>query len=506
VVECPRIPAAYSQILNNLSQLKSQIRNDAHCEDVRLKTGELENLVRSDRRTRFLEIVRLNNDRTVSADDAEFLRKYAEDASETSLRLMTILRGKQSCFPDENQGASSLGAITSFVFEATSLLSRVAGPYGAPIAVGGNILTGVLQGIQAVQASRPGYRFHIARDRQAFTEQVCIYHNYRRDIDDVLFPDRRIGEIRRLQSILETRREAIKQNCQDCARIVERFTGSESEEESRRLAAELSPRAREIDSSLGSRLGSETLELVTSLAWARRETERLEQVRDVKLRSIGPQEVMFLKNDLDHFFFTSQAPNFLTWQTEQSFRADWQFRAHLAGVLSAFVARIAREKNERGPRVNHESPDASLNYVVENRSRLSADDLTLLESEILRSRDQFELAWSAWGVIEEYCNFFREARTLNRTLASGHCSRENMNNQRARLAPRQALLAMLEPSSWNNGDKAESSIFGDFSSGAVPRPAAAPGAARSRPLAANWIEALEAEQNAWRADTRRTPQ
>ena len=488
VVECPRIPTAYSQVLNNLAQLKSQIRSDAHCEDVRLQTGELESLVRSERRTRFLEIVRLNNDRNVGADDAEFLRKYAEDASETSLRLMTIMQGKQSCFPDESRGASQLGSITSFVFEATSLLSKVAGPYGAPIAVAGNILTGVLQGIQAFQASRPGYRFDNPKDRQAFTEQLCIYHNYRRDIDDVLFPDRRIGEVRRLTSFLQVRRERMKEACAECSRLTERFTGSETEEEMRRLTTELTPIAREVDAAYNSRMGSELLEVLSSLAWASREVTRLEQVRDIKLRSIGPQEVMFLKNDLDHFFFTSQAPNFLQWQMDQSLRADWRFRLGLANSLDTFLYRISTTQNERPPSARA-NPQQALNYVVENRTLLNTEETAHLESEVLRSRDLFELGWSSFRVIEEYCDFFRDARALNRTLASGYCQSDNLARQRGRLSPRSPFLTLLEPSSWGE-EKSRGALE-------LAPSSAAPVMARSRPLAASWMEALESSQQEW---------
>src|SRR3989344_8412878 len=91
VVECPKIPPAYSQVIHSLAALKSQIKSSAHCEGVRTEMGELEGLVNSERRARFLGIVRVNSDQTVSPDDADFLRKYAEDAANYSLRVMTIL-------------------------------------------------------------------------------------------------------------------------------------------------------------------------------------------------------------------------------------------------------------------------------------------------------------------------------------------------------------------------------------------------------------------------------
>ena len=131
---------------------------------------------------------------------------------------------------------------------------------------------------------------------------------------------------------------------------------------------------------------------------------------------------------------------------------------------------------------------------------LQSDEVAHLESEVLRSRDRFELAWSAWRVIEEYCDFFRDARALNRTLANGHCNRENMRSQRARLAPRDALVSLLEPNTWNSDEdkNRESGAFGDFSS--MPAPVAAPSRAATRPALANtWIEALEIERRSWQA-------
>lgn len=489
VVECPKIPPAYQQVINNLAALKNKIKSEAQCQGVKTEMGELENLVNSERRARFLEIIRANNDKTVDPATADFLRKYAEDVSNYSLRLMTIMKGTQACFPEEERG-TSLNAITTVVYEASTMLSKVAGPFGAPIAIGGNILTGILKGIQAFNASRPGYRFDQAQDRQAFTEQLCVYHSYRSELDDLLYPQVRIGQMERLRAYVTERIEALRANCTECARILETMPTELTRDTA--VPAEVESLRKIADATYREKLGTETVELARTRLWSESEIARLENLRDLKLRSIGPQEVMFLKNDLDYFFFTLEAPEFLRWQKELSVRTAWRFERQVERLASTFVPRIEERSNQRLPR--RASAAEILNFLVTYHQAFDKTELAHLESEMLASRDLLQLTWSSWTVVHEYCAFFTEARALTKKLATGVCDPETLKNIQTNQLPLANLEPLLSPTTWarRGTTRADPGMEGQPPFVTTPPPTVA------GPKAETWTDALELSQRNWR--------
>lgn len=477
-VECPRIPAAYGTVLEQLTALKSQIQSSANCEGVKIEVGQLENIVRSERRTRFLDIVRNNADRTLTPDDTEFLQRYSTEVSDASLRLMAIFRSQSSCFPEAERG-TSLAALTTVVHEASSLLSQVAGPYGAPIAIGGNILTGVLQGIQAFERSRPGYRFDNPSERRAFTEQLCLYHLYRQQLDELLYPEVRINDLRSLERHLTQKVDELRQNCVECKEIADTYSSdTRHSPEQQRLIEAANQRFQMA-------LGTETVNAIQTRAWVASEIERIDRLRALSSRSIGPQEIYFLRSDLDSFFFTSQAPSFLHWQLGQALRSDYRFKSHADG----WTREILRRWDNGNPPLR---PSAPLPERVRVLTQLPAErrnpELTAyIESQSSQSRDLYQLTWSAFGVIEEYCHFFRESRSLSRELLL-HCSDENLQSQRARLSSREDFdlfnrpnLSALLPPSWT---PTQPEI-------------------KNRPTAQNWGEALANEFRAWNENSSR---
>jgi hypothetical protein len=476
-IECPRIPAAYGTVLEQLTTLKSQIQNSAHCEGVRIEVGELENLVRSDRRTRFLDIVRNNADRTLSPSDTEFLQRYSTEVSDASLRLMAVFRGQNNCFP-ESERATSLAALTTVVHEASSLISQVAGPYGAPIAIGGTILTGVLQGIQAFENARPGYRFDRPAERRAFTEQLCLYHLYRQQLDELLYPEVRLNDLRSLQNHLATKIEELRANCSECAEIITRFSRADVD----RNSPEVERLVEAANQKFQTPLGTETTNALRTRTWVVGEIERIDRLRALSSRSIGPQEIYFLRSDLDDFFFRRQAPAFLQWQLEQALRSDYRFQAHAESWTREVLRRW--ETTERGiPPVRPSAPLEERVNALNNllQSQRNPDVLAFIESQSAQSRDLFQLAWSAFGVIEEYCNFFRESRSLSNELRR-RCETEAMDMQRTRLSSRAAYqifsrpnLAGPQPPNWSPNNPP----------------------IKNRPEARTWGEALASEFRAW---------
>lgn len=435
-VECPKIPAAYSAILQELSALRSQVNSAAHCEGVKLEVGQLEGLIRSDRRQRLLQIVHGNSDRMLSAQDTEFLQRYAADVSDTSLRLMTLAQGQADCFPNRTSG-SSIATIASVVNETSSLLAQVAGPYGVPIAIGANLLTGVLKGIQSFQSARPGYRFHIPEERRSFTEQLCLYHQFRLQIEDLLYPEIGIRGMGELTHHLQTKIIELRTNCSECLELFDELERNGVNPEAR----EVRELVRAANAKFQVPLGTETLTAWQTLRWANQETERLETVRAINNRSIGPQEVFLLRTEFEDFFFMRQAPEFLRWQLRQALEANFRFERHAENWTRQVLAEWRRAFGPP-PFQRNSNLEERFQALANLEKRAERADFDLfIESQKKRSADLLNLTWAAMQVIEDYCHFFRESRALSLELLRD-CSREQISENRSRLASRNLLLSL----------------------------------------------------------------
>lgn len=491
VVACPAVPAEFGTAIDQLTALRAEVKQSAHCEPIRMEAGELSNLIDSDRRSRFLEIVRTNRDRSLNPEDSRFLSSYAEEVSNYSLRLVTLLRGRNDCF-NADQGGIGISALTTIVHETTSLLSQVAGPYGIPIAIGGNVLTGILRGVQAFEASRSGYRFDEVRDRRAFSEQLCVFQLYRQNLNDLIYPEVRLRAMNRLENHLSGKIREITGSCAACTELMPELLGlinatNPSRTSSPELTEALASRISEIDREFRRPLGAELWQALRTLAWTRTEQRRLQAIAELNSRSLGQSELLRLKGELEYFFFEREAPRFLQWQVQETLRHDHRFLRDLEN----WVGRAQLEMGLNSREFLREPLSARLATVMSQATTRAHPDLRArIASQIDRSADLLQLAQAGVGNLRDYCRFLREIRAFRSDSAATLCSSQGQSYLISRLQAPESFPALL--------NAVEKERRRELSG-----PHLLPEMSMPRPHSADWLGALDYEMARWTEDTSR---
>src|SRR5690606_12715116 len=116
--------------------------------------------------------------------------------------------------------------------------------------------------------SRRGYDFNKVEQRQSYVQSLCTYYNYRQDIENLLFPDQRVAQLKNLDYALKTGLNGMVKNCPECRQISE-LSGDGSN------TGTINTLAGSADSSYKLPLGSITVKTISSLSWVRGELNRI---------------------------------------------------------------------------------------------------------------------------------------------------------------------------------------------------------------------------------------
>ncbi|MCB0408365.1 MAG: hypothetical protein KDD34_09185, partial [Bdellovibrionales bacterium] len=172
-LQCPTIGKDYSIMIGQLQSLQDSLKRDANCGQLSKKLQEIGYLA-GERRQKYLDTIEKikAGEQIKDKDMVANLINYAEDITVAAGSLGVMLSEGDQCFGKQDP-TSSLMAISSFVNEATTLLSTVAGPWGPALAIGGKVTAGFLSGIGKFIASRPGFKFYDKKDWQSYVEALC---------------------------------------------------------------------------------------------------------------------------------------------------------------------------------------------------------------------------------------------------------------------------------------------------------------------------------------------
>lgn len=280
VLECPRIGDEYEQMISKLEAVKTSIKQDANCKNVEMNVKNLEDLVTKDR-DEVLEIAGRAENQSLGADDAEKVRAYAENITKKVTALNDLFMRSNHCFREDDAG-KQLSTLSGFVSEAAQMVGSLSGPWGAPIALAGNVVAGFLTGMDQVLKSRAGYDFSKRDQWTSYVQNLCTYHGYREQIEHLLNPAARIAQLKVLKTKLDTQIDYFSNNCVECPDMM-------------RLQ------------SLGLR------------DWVVRELARVDKESRTYWADVSGRHILYrTKEELEDFLIAREAPRFLAYQVQRA--------------------------------------------------------------------------------------------------------------------------------------------------------------------------------------------
>jgi hypothetical protein len=411
LLKCPAVPEAYSKMLTDLSVLKTAIKKDAACEPVQQEVSSLENLL-GERRKSVLELIEKNKAEPLSERETKVIRTYVEDITSKVFSTAELLSRNNYCF-EEDRKKLGLNDLASITLDATSLATMVAGPWAAPIAIGGQVLAGVFSGLHKVMSSQTGYDFQKLEQRQSFVQNLCAYYNYRQDIENNLYPKRRVNQLLQLRKSLDASLLLLEKNCVECKGIADLSLRSEGNFTS------VKKLAKETNGAYEKPLGTFTVQTIASLQWVDQEVDRLVD-ESADEAGIGRDFVSEMKADIDRFLFERESPRFLDFQTNKAINLYSAFSNYVLYEASE-IARASSPYTDLPYNAFYFTTEADALKLVSSLVRPLAQKgqsniIHRIEDFERQATDLLERATLAVEVRNSYCNFFRKASLYNSKL------------------------------------------------------------------------------------------
>lgn len=232
VVSCPRPSEKYANLLNQLTDIKNNIKEDA-CPESEVVVADLESLVGS-KRKEFLGIIsqgvfgkgQLNKDQVKKVED------YVQSIVEKAASVTGLLENK-ACFRDgDNQ--SALGYVSSVISEVSGAVGALAGPFGAKFALGGKIAGALVGSVNKIVTARQTYVYTKwdktlkrqvvnMKDINGYFNNLCTYHDFKGDLDvesDLVDPRNRYDNV---FAVTEEYLQNIGSICGSCSDFITQY-------------------------------------------------------------------------------------------------------------------------------------------------------------------------------------------------------------------------------------------------------------------------------------------
>lgn len=438
VLKCPAVPEAYSKMLTNLKALQTQIKKDVNgtCEPVREEVVSLEKLL-GERRKAVETLIERSKKEPLMDEELTLVREYVNDVTTKVLNTADLMDRSSHCF-DEDRKKFGFSDLASITLDATALAKTVAGPWSAPIALGGQALAGIFQGLDKVMKVRDGFDFEKLDQRESFVQSLCSYYNYRQDMANLMFPARRASQLRKLESALKANLEEMKTSCPECDQLA-------TQAEQNAAPRELNKLALTADRSYLRPLGTYTVQSVSAMNWVRRESQRIREETGDEF-GIGRDLLSEKAADMDRFFFEKQSPRFLQAQSKKATVLLKEFSTYVysEGHALAYAASQVIPVDEGAMYRMEETPLIEL--VTGMREALEEKNQDRLVYRIddfeRKSLELLDRAMLALQVQEGYCRFFQKAGYYNANLQY-YCEGGLAKSARANIARLEAAKAPL---------------------------------------------------------------
>ncbi|RZA09804.1 MAG: hypothetical protein EOP11_00415 [Proteobacteria bacterium] len=411
VLKCPAVPESYSKMLTSLKVLQTQIKRDANgsCDPVRDEVIDLEKLL-GERRKAVVDIIDRSKKEPLDSGSLDTVRSYVNDVTTKVLNTAELIDRSNNCF-EEDKKQFGFGELASITLDATALAKTVAGPWSAPVALGGQALAGIFQGLERVVKNKRGFDFEKLDQRQSFVQSLCSYYNYRQDMENLMFPSRRASQLRKLEAALKANLDEMTKSCPECEKLVGDVANETQTSEVNKLATQT-------DRTYVRPLGTYTVQSVSAMAWVRAEGQRLRDETGDEF-GIGRDLLSEKAADMDQFFFEKEAPRFLKAQNEKSYKLISEYSSYARSTGLLFAYEIARYVNLGVPTYNLNETEI-LELVTSFRDQVEAKGQSQLAYRIddfeRKSLDLLDRSILALQVQDSYCRFFQKAGYYNANL------------------------------------------------------------------------------------------
>ena len=316
VLECPKVGEEFEKMIAKIEGIKSSIRKDANCKNVELQVESLEKLLVTDRQE-VMDMISNQSSDTLTADQAKKVRTYAENITKKVASLNDLFMRANQCF-DRDNADKQLSTLSGFVSEASGLVGSLAGPWGAPIAMAGNVIAGFLTGLDQVLKSRAGYDFSKPEQWSGYVQNLCTYHSFRDQIDHLLNPQAKISQMKDLKLKLDLQIRMLTSTCGEC-RSIESLFGNSGTNLPPDTMSQMNADVRSADNRFLRPYGSYTLQSLGLREWTVKEVSRIEKEAQTYWSDVTGRSLLYrAKEDLEKFLLEKEAPRFLAFQAAQA--------------------------------------------------------------------------------------------------------------------------------------------------------------------------------------------
>jgi hypothetical protein len=420
VLACPAIGEEYDQMLSKLDAIKTAVKADANCKDVNLQVKDLESLVTTDREA-VMKIVDGAGDQPLTDDQSKTVRDYAENVTKKVAALNDLFTRSNYCFRGD-QPQDQISTLAGFVGEASQMVGSLSGPWGAPIALAGNVVAGFLTGLDAIYKSRAGIDFSNRDHWKSYVNSLCTYTSYRDQISHLLDPKARLAQLQTLKTRLDTQIGVMSRDCDECRTMMVNYEANRASGPDA-LNKMFHSDVTSANSHHAKPYGSYMLQSLGLRDWVVSEVAREQHEANSYWADATGRHLLFqAKEDLEQFLITRSGPSFLQFGITQA-RNDYQ----------DFLSFIDQEGRPLYASVNTANPEAfshsgggffglsapldlfrALVLQPIDWSKLQPGDATedlQFQWEHFQEQgiDRFRNAQASTQVVQTFCSFFKHA-------------------------------------------------------------------------------------------------
>lgn len=419
VLKCPAIPEDYSKMLTQLNALKTTIKETANCKPVQKEVDSLEKLL-NERRSEVLDLVKKSDATPLSSVEQDKIRLYAQDATVKVFNTIELLNRNNYCF-SEDKPQFDFNSLSSITLDATAILKSFGGVWSAPIALGGQVLAGVFQGIGQIMNNQIGYNFDKINQRENFVRAMCTYYSYRQDIENLLYPEKRLNQLEQLRADLQSHMNSLSKNCPQCQEIfsLDKQAVTISGQPNEVLYSQMNSLLSSADSEYKKPLGSYTATAITTQTWLDQEIKKIQN--DSLDFNVGRDLISEMRSDFDVFLFEKQGPAFINWQNDKTENLLYDFNTYVSNEGYLLLQAAAHTlKTNNSELIYGNNAGKSIDYLFNARQKiadLGQEELAFrIDAFYQKSLGLYDATIVSYNVMSTYCNFFKHAGVYNRSL------------------------------------------------------------------------------------------
>jgi hypothetical protein len=204
--------------LSSIQSLQDELKKTPECQNVGSKISTISKVLNEPSWRKVKEMLTSTNSPQLEAEEVRAISSLVSEATMAlSDTVAQLSNGSSHCIPESNK-APFLSTLAGVVKEVSGVVGNVAGPYGASISLGGNLLSGVISGIDKLFKQNKVYNFNQPAEEMLFLNQFCAFTQAQQDINDFLHLEEKEQELLKLEQdyLRNSKIKDLVANCPEC--------------------------------------------------------------------------------------------------------------------------------------------------------------------------------------------------------------------------------------------------------------------------------------------------